>query len=116
MEENLKQMLIGMQNKMIEDSRQLSTVKAQIQAKEREKRLSELTYKEVSQIGDNIRTYKSVGKMFLQADKSVLEKEIKGRIDVSNEGIKALEKKATYLERNINEINGNLKDIFNRRS
>jgi len=54
--------LLELQNRLIENSRQLNVVKSQIQAKEREKRFAELTKHELSSLDENIRTYKSVGK------------------------------------------------------
>lgn len=55
---------IESQTKAKEYAKQLSTVKAQLSAREREKRLCELTSTELEGLkGENVKTYKAVGKM-----------------------------------------------------
>ncbi|CAG8468640.1 4922_t:CDS:2 [Racocetra fulgida] len=51
-----------LQNRLVEDVRKLDSVKTQIQMKERDKRLAELTKRELSALDKDTRTYKSVGK------------------------------------------------------
>ena len=53
------------QNKLGESNRQLSQVKQQLSMKEREKRISALSNKELSALPPTSTTYKSVGKMYL---------------------------------------------------
>jgi hypothetical protein len=59
---NSKQVLFEIQNKVIENNRQLAGMKAQLQTKERDRRLAELTNKELSALSSDVRTYKAVGK------------------------------------------------------
>ncbi|KAG5457314.1 MAG: hypothetical protein BJ554DRAFT_2713, partial [Olpidium bornovanus] len=44
-------------------SRQLAAVRAKVQASERDRRLAELTVKELSALDDGVRTYKPCGKI-----------------------------------------------------
>ncbi|KAL1924772.1 uncharacterized protein VTP21DRAFT_4426 [Calcarisporiella thermophila] len=113
-DETIKKVFIELQNQMAESNRQLSGVKAQMQAKEREKRLAELTKKELSELNDGVRTYKSVGKAFFQTSLSDLQNELKDRIESNATDIQALEKKQKYLERNITEHQNNLREILSR--
>ncbi|GES96532.1 prefoldin subunit 1 [Rhizophagus clarus] len=88
----LRKVLIELQNRLVENSRQLVTVKAQIQAKEREKRLAELTKKELSALDKDTKTYKSVGKAFIKADLSVLNKEMDDRVEKATSDLDIHEK------------------------
>lgn len=50
---------------MVETGRQLSIVRAQLSTREREKRVCELTAKELSTVGKGVASYRAVGKMWV---------------------------------------------------
>lgn len=64
-EEALQKILAQMQSTLINSSRQLSMVKAQVQAKDKEATMLNLTSKELDEQGKdgNVSFYKGVGKM-----------------------------------------------------
>ena len=64
-------MLVELQNKVVETSRQLAGVRAQISARDREKKLSELTAKELESMGENVSAYRAVGKMYVNLPQSL---------------------------------------------
>lgn len=89
----------------------VASVQAQIQSREREKRLSELTNKELSALQPDTVTYKSVGKMFVQEPLPELTKELTERATEMDKDMAALEKKRIYWERNKTEAQGNLGEL-----
>ncbi|RGB43686.1 Prefoldin [Rhizophagus diaphanus] len=113
-DEALRKVLIELQNRLVENNRQLVTVQAQIQLKEREKRLAELTKRELSALDKDTKTYKSVGKAFIKADLSVLNKEMDDKAEKAASDLVTLEKSKKYLERNINDSQNGLREIIGR--
>ncbi|CAI2180759.1 4051_t:CDS:2 [Funneliformis geosporum] len=107
-DETLRKVLNELQNRLAEHKRQLSNVKVQITLKEREKRMAELTKKELSAIEKDTKTYKSIGKAFIKTDISVLDKEQDDKIAKSASDLVTLDNSKKYLERNINDL---LKDV-----
>ncbi|KAJ3124870.1 hypothetical protein HK098_000808 [Nowakowskiella sp. JEL0407] len=114
-DEMLKKVFVESQNKLQEYSRQLSHVRAQQQAKQRDVRLNELTQKELKQLGSDVKTYKGLGKAFLQVDLSSLNQELDLKISDANSEIKALERAGAKLERDLTEGQNVLRDLLERR-
>jgi len=110
----LRKVLIELQNRLVENNRQLVTIKTQIQIKEREKRLAELTKKELSALEKDTKTYKSVGKAFIKADLSVLSKEMDDKSEKAASDLVTLDKSKKYLERNISDSQNGLREIVGR--
>ncbi|RIA93580.1 Prefoldin, partial [Glomus cerebriforme] len=106
--------LIELQNRLVDSNRQLATVKTQIQIKEREKRLAELTKKELSALEKDTKTYKSVGKAFIKADLSVLNREMDDKFAKATSDLVTLDKSKKYLERNISDSQNGLREIVGR--
>ncbi|CAO3637708.1 unnamed protein product [Cunninghamella blakesleeana] len=104
---------IQLQAKYITSQQQVNTVKAQIQAKQRERKLAELTRRELETLEDDTKTYKPVGKMFLQAPLSEMKTQYVKSVEKADEQIEQLEKSQKYWERTATEAHGNLKDILN---
>lgn len=57
------QVFVELQAKFIHSQQQTNTVKAQIQGKQRERKLAELTRRELDGLDDDTKTYKPIGKM-----------------------------------------------------
>ncbi|CAG8624401.1 6854_t:CDS:2, partial [Ambispora leptoticha] len=122
--ENQLHVLFELQNRLVENNRQLSAVKAQIAGKEREKKIAELTKRELLALleGDSgdgkgknaavkdVTTYKSVGKAFFRTDLDVLLEEHNDRISKATSELSALEQQKKYLERNISESQTGLRE------
>lgn len=56
-------MFQAIQVKIAEDNRQLVSLRSQIQSKEREQKMAELTSRELEHVPNDVRVYESVGKM-----------------------------------------------------
>ncbi|KAF9924373.1 hypothetical protein FBU30_005643 [Linnemannia zychae] len=110
-EQALGKIVHDLQTKLQEATRMVASVQAQIQAREREKRLSELTNKELSALQPDTITYKSVGKMFVQEPLPELTKELSERAVEMEKDAAALDKKRIYWERNKAEAQGNLGEL-----
>ncbi|CAG8448896.1 4767_t:CDS:2 [Scutellospora calospora] len=113
--ETLRKVLFELQNKLIEDNRKLTLVRSQIQTKERDKRLAELTKHELSTLKPDTRTYKSVGKAFIKADLPELMKDLDVRVTKAKSDLITLDKSKKHLERNVNESQTYLREITNSR-
>ncbi|CAG8565691.1 3627_t:CDS:2 [Ambispora gerdemannii] len=121
-DETLRKVLFELQNRLVENNRQLGAVKAQIVGKEREKRIAELTKSELVALcegdsggkGKNITTYKAVGKAFFRTDLGVLLEEHNVHVSKMTSDLNALEQQKKYLERNINESQTGLREVLGR--
>ncbi|KAF9355334.1 hypothetical protein BGX34_010535 [Mortierella sp. NVP85] len=111
-EQALGRIVHDLQSKLQEATRMVATVQAQIQTREREKRLAELTNKELSALQPDTVTYKAVGKMFIQEPLKDLTKELSGRATEMEKDVSALETKRVYWERQKVEAQGNLQELI----
>ncbi|KAF8974900.1 hypothetical protein BGZ46_009609 [Entomortierella lignicola] len=111
-EQALGKIVHDLQSKLQEATRMVASVQAQIQTREREKRLSELTNKELSSLQPDTVTYKSVGKMFIQEPLTDLTSELSARAKEMESDMQALDKKRIYWERNKTEAQGNLQELI----
>ncbi|KAF9997094.1 hypothetical protein BGZ80_008270 [Entomortierella chlamydospora] len=111
-EQALGKIVHDLQSKLQEATRMVASVQAQIQTREREKRLSELTNKELLALQPDTVTYKSVGKMFIQEPLTDLTKELSTRSKEMESDMEALDKKRIYWERNKTEAQGNLQELI----
>ncbi|KAF9086254.1 hypothetical protein BGX29_008303 [Mortierella sp. GBA35] len=111
-EQALGKIVHDLQTKLQEATRMVASVQAQIQTREREKRLSELTNKELSALQADTITYKSVGKMFVQEPLPELTSELSERVTEMDKEMAALDKKRIYWERNKTEAQGNLGELI----
>ncbi|KAJ3090239.1 hypothetical protein HK102_004330 [Quaeritorhiza haematococci] len=114
-DEQVRKVFIETQAKLTEYSRQLGLVKSQLQVRDRERRINDLTSKELSALDKDVNTYKSVGKMFVLTDVNVLLKELKVRKDDADRECKSLERAATKIERDIVDCQGHLKEMLRKR-
>ncbi|KAI8093025.1 Prefoldin [Halteromyces radiatus] len=109
----IRNIFVELQAKYISSQQQVNTVKAQIQNKQRERKMAELTRQELDTLDSNTHTYKPVGKMFIQSPLSEMKKEYVKGIEKADEQIQQLEKSQKYWERSAAEAQGNLKDLLN---
>lgn len=58
------QILLQIQQSAVTANRNLNVTKSQIAGKERERRIVQLTVKEISDMGSDVNVYKGVGKAF----------------------------------------------------
>lgn len=64
-EKGLLQILLQLQQDAVQSQRALSITRQQTAAKDRERRIVQLTLEELDALGDDVNLYKGVGKMWL---------------------------------------------------
>ncbi|KAI8612844.1 Prefoldin, partial [Chytriomyces sp. MP71] len=96
-------------------SRQLANVRAQINSKDRDRKIGNLAAKELASFPPSTVAYKSVGKMFLQQDLSEMIAGINKRSEDAASEIKALARANEKLERDIKDLERGLTELLQRR-
>jgi len=111
-DETLRKILVQIQTTAVQSQRALAASRQQIAAKDRERRILQLTIDEINGLGDNVNLYKGVGKMFMMEPRPAMQKELKSSEKELSDDIATLNKKAKYLEKQFNESQSQLRDIF----
>ncbi|TPX37430.1 hypothetical protein SmJEL517_g00680 [Synchytrium microbalum] len=114
-DEELQRIFAEAQVRMQETNRQLALVRSQLSTKQRDKRVGELTAKELSALGSDVATYRAIGKMFIQADLGLLKKELAAKTADAEKETKALERTQTRLEKEFEQAQNMIKDILHAR-
>ncbi|KAJ3005588.1 hypothetical protein NUW54_g4275 [Trametes sanguinea] len=92
-DDTLRKILLQIQQTAVQSQRALNVSKQQIAAKERERRILQLTIEEITSLQEDVNLYKGVGKMFMQVPRPAMEKDLKDEEKELTEDIKNLEKK-----------------------
>ncbi|KAG8763806.1 hypothetical protein FRC12_008399 [Ceratobasidium sp. 428] len=113
-DETLRKILLQLQQTVNDSSRAISATKAQNSSKERDRRVVQLTSKEISEIPPNAgaKFYRGVGKMFVQEPRSKIEANLKNQEKELTNDIANLGKKLKYHEKQYNDSQNQLRDIF----
>jgi chaperonin cofactor prefoldin len=101
------------QTKINENTQELMRIRAQTQKKERDRKVSELTLRELDGIGATT-CFKSVGKMFVKADLPVVRGELTAVIGSSTKELDALNKIALKVDSDLKDAERNLKSLIER--
>ncbi|KIM88732.1 hypothetical protein PILCRDRAFT_237055 [Piloderma croceum F 1598] len=111
-DETLRKILDQIQTTAVQSQRALSVARQQTTVKERERRILQLTIDEIDHMESDVNLYKGVGKMFLMVPRTTMEQELKGQEKELTDDINNLNKKAKYLEKQFNDAQNQLRDIF----
>ncbi|KAK8849805.1 hypothetical protein IAR55_005141 [Kwoniella newhampshirensis] len=113
-DDTLRKILVQIQNQAITSQKQLSLVRAQIASKEKERKILTLTVRELATVPNDKenKMYRGVGKMFIEQPRVEINKEHSTLEKSLADENSNLTKKAKYLEKQFEEANGQLKDIF----
>ncbi|CAL9083666.1 unnamed protein product [Musa textilis] len=113
---------IEIQSRMIETTGKLKQVQNQIRAKEGEKKRAYLTMEELRQLSDDTNTYKSIGKktifnfskpkLFVLEPKSLMLNEQEQKYKDSETAITSLQTSKEYLEKQMAEVENNLRELL----
>ncbi|KAI5998040.1 Prefoldin, partial [Pisolithus albus] len=110
-DETLRKILVQIQQTAVQSQRSLNLTKQQCAAKERERRIVQLTITEISSVGRDTNLYKGVGKMFIMVPQKTMEQELRAQEKELTDEINSLNKKSKYLEKQFNDAQARLKDI-----
>ncbi|THV06527.1 Prefoldin [Dendrothele bispora CBS 962.96] len=111
-DDTLRKILIQIQQTAIQSQKALSVSTQQTAAKERERRILQLTMDEIGALDEDVNLYKGVGKMFMMMPRKEMEQELKSQEKELTDDINNLNKKTKYLEKQYNEAQAQLRDIF----
>ncbi|XP_018904814.2 prefoldin subunit 1 [Bemisia tabaci] len=114
-DQELKNAFQELQLKMIDTKQKLKLSDVQIDSLKRTKVHSEITLKEIKALSDSIKTYKSIGRMFLTAEKAEVLKDLQSQINMCDEKIEKLESGKKYLERSYKDSENNLREMVQQR-
>ncbi|PWY99407.1 Prefoldin beta-like protein [Testicularia cyperi] len=112
-DDTLQKVLEKIQVQVYQTNQQLAALRAQIAAKERESKLNTLTLTELKGIQDpQTPFYRSVGKMFISDSQQSVLSELEQKQSTIAGEVDALNKKQKYLQKQGEEAQAHLKDIF----
>ncbi|XP_054778629.1 prefoldin subunit 1-like [Prosopis cineraria] len=103
---------LEIQSRMIETTGKLKQVQNQMRNKEGEKKRAYLTSEELRQLPDDTNVYKSIGRMFVLETKTTLMTEQENKIKDSEASITSLQSSKEYLEKQIAEVENNLRELL----
>ncbi|KAH0993599.1 hypothetical protein GBA52_005082 [Prunus armeniaca] len=102
------------QGRMIELTAKLKQVQTQMRNKEGEKKRAFLTLEELRPLSDDANTYKSIGRTFVLEPKSVLVNEQEQKLKDSESAITSLQISKEYIEKQVAEVENNLRELLNQ--
>ncbi|KAL0569532.1 hypothetical protein V5O48_012432 [Marasmius crinis-equi] len=111
-DDTLRKILLQIQQTSVQSQKAHQVSVQQIAMKERERRILQLTIEEISGIKEDVNMYKGVGKMFMMVPRKEMEQDLQNQEKEITEDINNLNKKSKYLEKQFNEAQAQLRDIF----
>ncbi|KIJ56864.1 hypothetical protein M422DRAFT_23000 [Sphaerobolus stellatus SS14] len=111
-DDTLRKILMQIQQTAVQSQRALSVTRAQSTSKERERRILQLTIDEIGSIEGDVKMYKGVGKMFMSVPRTTMDKDLQNQEKSIADELSALTKKTKYLEKQFNDSQAQLRDIF----
>ncbi|KAG1857662.1 Prefoldin [Suillus fuscotomentosus] len=111
-DDTLRKILVQIQQTAVQSQRALNISRQQSASKDRERRILQLTIDEIQGIEGDVNLYKGVGKMFMMVPRKTMEQEFKTQEKELTDDINSLNKKAKYLEKQFNDAQSQLRDIF----
>ncbi|RYR44147.1 hypothetical protein Ahy_A08g040529 isoform B [Arachis hypogaea] len=103
---------LEIQGRMIESTGKMKQVQNQMRSKEAEKKRAYLTLEELKQLPDDTNVYKSIGRTFVLESKAALMNEQENKFKDSEASIISLQSSKEYLEKQIAEIENNLRELL----
>ncbi|KDQ63069.1 hypothetical protein JAAARDRAFT_29065 [Jaapia argillacea MUCL 33604] len=108
----LRKILVQIQQTAVQSQRALTQTRQQTAGKERERRILQLTIDEIGALKNDTKLYQGVGKMFMMVPRPEMERTLKNQEKELTDDINGLNKKSKYLEKQFNDAQGQLRDIF----
>ncbi|KAF9021779.1 Prefoldin [Hymenopellis radicata] len=111
-DDTLRKILVQIQATAVQSQKAFNISQQQISTKDRERRKIELTINELQSIEGDVNMYKGVGKMFMMVPRKEMQGELKAQEKELADDIVSLQKKSKYLEKQFNDAQAQLRDIF----
>ncbi|RUS79662.1 hypothetical protein EGW08_012585 [Elysia chlorotica] len=97
--------------KKIQAEGQIRLSNAQIESLNRKIQHSKIVEHEVSDLPEDVRLYKAVGRMFLFQNQAEIKSDLKKNQQTFSEKIKTLEASKEYLQKNIEECKNSVREL-----
>ncbi|KAH7107686.1 Prefoldin [Auriculariales sp. MPI-PUGE-AT-0066] len=107
------QILAQIQQQSQQSQKAFSLAQAQTQAKQREQRMVQLTLKELESLKGDVTLYKGLGKAFMMVPRGEMESDLRSQDKELGDTITSLGKKSKFLEKQFNDAQNQMRDIFN---
>lgn len=114
-DEELKKAFSQLHEKMIDTKQKLKLADVQIEKLTRSKQRAELTAKEITSYPKDVKTYESVGRMFLSDDIENIKAGLEKRMKAADEKVKTLENNKTFLQQNLKECENNIREMIQQK-
>ncbi|XP_046899098.1 prefoldin subunit 1 isoform X2 [Hypomesus transpacificus] len=108
----LKKAFAELQAKMIDTQQKAKLADLQIDQLTRMKKHANLTHTEIASLPGTTRMYEGVGRMFILQSKEEINTQLTDKQKTSDEKIKELEQKKTYLERSVKDAEDNIREML----
>lgn len=96
--EALQKLVREIESQAMAAQQQIGLVRTQVNSKQREVRLAQLTQNEIKSLPTDTPVYEGVGKMFVQVPGKELQRKLGGQVKDMEAEIESLGKKLHYLE------------------
>jgi len=104
-----------LQNKMVDSRSRMQVAEMQIKGRTISNRKAQLTTAEIGKLPDDVRMYRSVGRMFLLEAKGDAVKRITAEVGEGEKAIEKYKQEKAYLERQYKESEGALREMLSNR-
>ncbi|KAJ0169516.1 hypothetical protein K1T71_015103 [Dendrolimus kikuchii] len=111
----LKKAFMELQVKMVDTSKKIRNLDAQLDVLKRLLEFSELAENEMKKLPNDTKTYESVGRMFLLKDLEEIKSNLKDRQSKLKKNSSDLENSKEYLEKNLKDSENNLREMVQQR-
>lgn len=111
----LKKAFTELQVKMVDTSKKIRNLDAQLDVLKRLVQFSELAENEMNKLPKGTKTYESVGRMFLLKDLDEIKTNLKNRQTKLKKSSTELENNKEYLEKNLKDSENNLREMVQQR-
>lgn len=111
----LKKAFIELQGKMVETSKKIQVIDLQIGVLKRVSQHVDVTQREISTMPEDIKTYESVGRMFLFTDIAEIKSNLNNRKTQLASRTSELENNKEYLEKKLKESEDNIREMVQQR-
>ncbi|KAG4301873.1 hypothetical protein PCANB_001962 [Pneumocystis canis] len=109
----LRKILNEIETQAIISQKQITSSRAQRQTKEKEKKMTELILKELSNLKSDTNVYNAVGKAFIKEDLNQIQDKLRIQIKNINNEIDTLDKKILYHETTLANTEPHIQRIIN---
>lgn len=111
----LKKHFEELQAQVVDTRVKMKQIDVQMDQQKKQITHSTITKSEIAGLPEDVRTFESLGRMFVLRRKSEIEEMLHGRITSGNERIQSLESNKKYLETSLKERENSLRELVSQK-